>query len=72
MTSTSGRGGTRAARDDFARTQALGIAGFPTLAIGYGPQLYLVTSGFVTDEVLEHRLAEIERLLLEQSVAQRV
>ena len=61
-----------AARDDFARTQALGIAGFPTLAIGYGPQLYLVTSGFVTDEVLEHRLAEIERLLLEQSVAQRV
>jgi len=26
----------------------------------------------VTADVLEHRLAEIERLLLEQSVAQRV
>jgi putative protein-disulfide isomerase len=61
-----------ATRADFAHTQALGIAGFPTLAIAYGAQLYLVTSGFVTDDVLEHRLAEIERLLLEQSVAQRV
>ena len=61
-----------AVRGDFARTQALGIAGFPTLAVGYGSDLYLVTSGFVTEDVLEHRLAEIERLLLEQSVAQRV
>ena len=59
-------------RADFARTQSHGISGFPTLAIAYGPQLYLVTSGFVTADVLEHRLAEIERLLLEQSVAQRV
>ena len=61
-----------AARGDFARTQSHGISGFPTLAVAYGPQLYLVTSGFVTADVLEHRLAEIERLLLEQSVAQRV
>ena len=61
-----------AVRGDFARTQSHGISGFPTLAIAYGAQLYLVTSGFVTAEVLEHRLAEIERLLLEQSVAQRV
>jgi putative protein-disulfide isomerase len=61
-----------AVRRDFARTQALGVGGFPTLAVAYGPELYLVTSGFVTDDVLEHRLAEIERLLLEQSVAQRV
>jgi putative protein-disulfide isomerase len=61
-----------AVRGDFARAQALGVSGFPTLAVGYGPELYLVTSGFVTEDVLEHRLAEIERLLLEQSVAQRV
>lgn len=61
-----------AVRADFARTQSLGIAGFPTLAVEYGEQLYLVTSGFVIADVLEHRLAEIERLLLEQSVAQRV
>jgi putative protein-disulfide isomerase len=61
-----------AARADFARTQALGIQGFPTLAVGYGTDLYLVTSGFATADVLEHRLDEIERLLLEQSVAQRV
>jgi putative protein-disulfide isomerase len=61
-----------AVRADFTRAQSLGISGFPTLAVEYASQLYLVTSGFVITDVLEHRLAEIERLLLEQSVAQRV
>ena len=46
---------------DFERSRALGVSGFPTLGVAHGPQLYLVTSGFVTDDVLEHRLAEIER-----------
>ena len=49
-------------REDFLATQSMGVAGFPTLGVAHGPQLYLVTSGFVTDDVLEHRLAEIERL----------
>lgn len=46
---------------DFARSRSLGVSGFPTLGVAHGPQVYLVTSGFVTDDVLEHRLAEIER-----------
>lgn len=49
-------------RGDFATTQSLGVSGFPTLGVAYGAQVYLVTSGFVTDDVLEHRLAEIDRL----------
>jgi putative protein-disulfide isomerase len=49
-------------REDFARTQSLGVGGFPTLGVSHGSQLYLVTSGYVTDDVLEYRLAEIERL----------
>jgi len=48
-------------RSDFATAQSLGVSGFPTLAVGHGPQLYLVTSGFTTADVLEERLAEIER-----------
>ena len=50
-----------ATRGDFARTQSLGVSGFPTLGVAYGTQVYLVTSGYVTDDVLEYRLAEIER-----------
>ena len=50
-------------KQDFARAQSLGVGGFPTLGIAYGPQLYLVTSGFVTDDVLEYRLGEIDRLV---------
>ena len=46
---------------DFTTTKTLGVSGFPTVGIAYGKQLYLVTSGFVTDDVLEYRLAEIER-----------
>jgi len=46
---------------DFSTTQSLGISGFPTLAVEHGKQRYLATSGYVTAEVLEHRLAEIER-----------
>ncbi|MGZ5084350.1 MAG: DsbA family protein [Usitatibacter sp.] len=46
---------------DFAAAQSMGISGFPTLAVEYGQQLYLVTSGYVTADVLEQRLAEIER-----------
>jgi putative protein-disulfide isomerase len=51
-----------ATRADFARTQSLGVSGFPTLGVKHGEQVYLVTSGYVTDDVLEYRLAEIDRL----------
>jgi len=50
-------------REDFARTQSLGVGGFPTLGVVHGSQLYLVTSGYVTDDVLEYRLAQIEERL---------
>ena len=56
---------------DFSTTQSLGVGGFPTLGIGYGSQLFLVTSGYVTDDVLEYRLAEIERLAIERAAAAR-
>jgi len=52
----------RDTRADFAATQSLGVSGFPTLALSRGEELYLVTSGFVTHDVLEYRVAEIERL----------
>src|SRR5258708_15525370 len=52
-----------AARTDFARTQSLGIAGFPTLGVIHAGQVYLVTSGYATEDVLEYRLAEIDRLV---------
>ena len=48
-------------REDFARTQSLGVGGFPTLGVLHGNQVYLVTSGYVTDDVLEYRLVEIEQ-----------
>jgi putative protein-disulfide isomerase len=48
-------------RSDFEAAQRLGVGGFPTLAAGYGDDLFLVTSGFVKAAVLEERLAEIER-----------
>jgi hypothetical protein len=38
------------------------VSGFPTLGTSHGAKLFLVTSGYVTDDVLEYRLAEIERL----------
>ena len=50
-----------ATRDDFARSQSMGVSGFPTVALVRGAQLYLVTSGYATDDVLEYRIAEIER-----------
>jgi putative protein-disulfide isomerase len=53
-----------ATRADFAATQSLGVSGFPTVAAEHGGQLYLVTSGYVTHDVLEYRLAEIERRAL--------
>ena len=54
-------------RLDFTTTQSLGVSGFPTLGIAYGQQLFLVTSGFVTADVLEERLAEIDRLARERA-----
>ena len=57
------------ARSDFARTQSLGVSGFPTLGVAHGQQLYLVTSGYVTDDVLEYRIAEIERLVQRKAAA---
>jgi putative protein-disulfide isomerase len=46
---------------DFARTQTLGVDGFPTLGLMRGSQVFLVTSGYATHDVLEYRIAEIER-----------
>ena len=57
----------RETRADFAATQSLGVTGFPTLALSRGEELYLVTSGFVTHDVLEYRVAEIERLAPRQA-----
>jgi len=54
-------------KTDFTTTKALKVTGFPTLGVSYGPQLFLVTSGYVTDDVLEYRLAEIERRVLERA-----
>jgi putative protein-disulfide isomerase len=58
-----------ATRADFARTQSLGVSGFPTLGVVHGDQVYLVTSGYVTDDVLEYRLAEIEKLVARKASA---
>ena len=51
-----------ATRADFAATQTIGVSGFPTLALARGEELYLVTSGYATADVLEYRLGEIQRL----------
>jgi putative protein-disulfide isomerase len=48
---------------DFARARGWGVTGFPTLALARGEALYLLTSGFATGDVVEERLAEIERRL---------
>ena len=50
-----------ATRADFARTQRFGVSGFPTLGVVVGSQVYLVTSGYATDDVLEYRIVEIAR-----------
>lgn len=55
-------------RLDFNTAQSLGVTGFPTLGVAYGQQLYLVTSGYVTADVLEDRLAQIDRLARERAV----
>jgi len=39
--------------------------------VAYGSQLFLATSGYVTEDVLEYRLAEIERLAMERAAAAR-
>jgi len=49
-------------KSDFAAAQSLGVSGFPTLGLHSGAQLFLVTSGYATDDVLEYRIAEIDRL----------
>jgi putative protein-disulfide isomerase len=46
---------------DFATTQSLGVNGFPTVGLEKGSQRFLVTSGYATHDVLEYRIAEIER-----------
>jgi putative protein-disulfide isomerase len=48
-------------KSDFATTQSLGVSGFPTVGLEKGSQLSLVTSGYATHDVLEYRIAEIER-----------
>ena len=37
------------------------MSGFPTVGLAMGSQLFLVTSGYATDDVLEYRIAEIVR-----------
>ena len=56
-------------KSDFATTKTLGVNGFPTLGVSYGAQLFLVTSGYVTDDVLEYRLAEIAKRVQERGAA---
>jgi putative protein-disulfide isomerase len=56
-------------RADFSRTQSLGVSGFPTLGVVHGKQVYLVTSGYVTDDVLEYRLGEIEQRIARRAAA---
>jgi putative protein-disulfide isomerase len=51
----------RVTQHDFETSQRLGVSGFPTLAVAYDADLFLVTSGYVTAEVLGERLAEIDR-----------
>ena len=53
-------------KSDFTTTQTLGISGFPTVGVNSGEQLFLVTSGYVTDDVLEYRLAEIDKRVRER------
>jgi putative protein-disulfide isomerase len=49
-------------REDFTTTQRLGVGGFPTLVLSHQEELYLITSGFASGEVLEERIDEILRL----------
>lgn len=51
----------RVTAHDFETSQRLGVTGFPTVAVGYDADLYLVTSGYVSADVLQERLAEIDR-----------
>jgi putative protein-disulfide isomerase len=57
-----------AVRGDFATSQSMGVNGFPTVGVRHGPQVYLVTSGFVNADVMENRLDQIERLAAEKAV----
>ena len=58
-----------ATKADFANTQSLGVSGFPTLGLVRSAQLFLVTSGYATHDVLEYRVAEIERLAQQKAAA---
>ena len=51
----------RVTQHDFETSQRLGVGGFPTVAVAYDANLYLVTSGFVTADVFQERLEEIDR-----------
>jgi putative protein-disulfide isomerase len=60
LASSAAREATRA---DFAQARDWGVTGFPTLAFARADALYLLTTGFATGDVVEERLAEIERRL---------
>ena len=49
-------------RADFTTTQRLGVGGFPTLVLSRHDELYLLTSGFASADVLEERIDEVLRL----------
>jgi putative protein-disulfide isomerase len=48
-----------ATQADFARARALGVTGFPTLALSLEGGLYLVASGYTPSAVLEERIVRI-------------
>ena len=49
-------------RGDFTTAQRLGVGGFPTLVLSHEGELYLITSGYASADVLEERIDEILRL----------
>ena len=57
-----------AVREEFASVQSMGVSGFPTVGVARGPQIYLVTSGYVGTEEMQKRLDQIERMTAEKAV----
>lgn len=48
-----------AIKQDFSLTQSLGVQGFPTLCIGYGEQLHMLSNGYASAEVIEERFRQL-------------
>ena len=50
-----------AVKQDFSFSQSLGIQGFPTLCIGQGEQLHVITNGYASAETIEARFKQLRR-----------